>query len=209
MLHTQAVANSSLLHSQWQFVVSDCWKQLFCEPRKHCIVCARAECVCVLKSCPTLCDPMDCSPPGSSVHEDSLPFPSPGDLADPGIELMSLRLLHWQADSFPLSHLGSPVEVSPNLWSFWPCPVWSHNGGLGADFPNCLVTWAQGALRTASQIIIYIPCVNGNSNIQTHGYWVKMRPSVVILVGGKAGCKPEPLKSVTYRKPGLPWWLRG
>ena len=24
--------------------------------------------VCVLQSCPTLCDPMDCSPPGSSVH---------------------------------------------------------------------------------------------------------------------------------------------
>ena len=28
-------------------------------------------CVCVLvaQSCPTLCDPMDCSLPGSSVHE--------------------------------------------------------------------------------------------------------------------------------------------
>ena len=25
-----------------------------------------------LQSCPTLCDPMDCSPPGSSVHGDSL-----------------------------------------------------------------------------------------------------------------------------------------
>ena len=26
-------------------------------------------CMCsVVKSCPTLCDPMDCSPPGSSVH---------------------------------------------------------------------------------------------------------------------------------------------
>ena len=24
-----------------------------------------------LQSCPTLCNPMDCSPPGSSVHEDS------------------------------------------------------------------------------------------------------------------------------------------
>ena len=34
-----------------------------------------------------------------------LPFPSPGDLPDPGIET---RLLHWQGDSSPLSHLGSP-----------------------------------------------------------------------------------------------------
>ena len=25
----------------------------------------------VAQSCPTLCDPMDCSPPGSSVHGDS------------------------------------------------------------------------------------------------------------------------------------------
>ena len=29
-----------------------------------------AHCL-VAKSCPTLCDPMDCSPPGSSVHGDS------------------------------------------------------------------------------------------------------------------------------------------
>ena len=26
----------------------------------------------VTQLCPTLCDPMDCSPPGSSVHGDSL-----------------------------------------------------------------------------------------------------------------------------------------
>ena len=47
--------------------------------------------------CTTLCDPMDCSPAGSSVHGifqarimGGLPFPIPGDLPDPGIELMSL-----------------------------------------------------------------------------------------------------------------------
>ena len=53
-------------------------------------------CVCVCmhaQSCPTLCDPMDCSPPGSSSigfsRQESwseLPFPSPGDLPDPGFE---------------------------------------------------------------------------------------------------------------------------
>ena len=48
-------------------------------------------------SCLTLCDPLDCSLPGSSVHEFSrqeywsgLPFLTPGDLPDPGIEPMSL-----------------------------------------------------------------------------------------------------------------------
>ena len=47
----------------------------------------------VAQSCLTLCDPMDCSLPGSSVHGFSrqeywsgLPFPSPGDLSNPGIE---------------------------------------------------------------------------------------------------------------------------
>ena len=36
-----------------------------------------------------------------------LPFPSPGDLPDLGIKPTSL-LSHWQADSLPLSHQGSP-----------------------------------------------------------------------------------------------------
>ena len=48
-------------------------------------------------SCPTLCDPVGCSPPGPlsmgfSRQESwsGLPFPSPGDLTDPGIKPMSL-----------------------------------------------------------------------------------------------------------------------
>ena len=72
----------------------------------------------VTQSCPTLCDPMDCSPPGSSDMEFSrqeywsgLPFPSPGDLPDPGIEPESSTL---QADSL----LTEPPGVT---WSSpWP-----------------------------------------------------------------------------------------
>ena len=61
--------------------------------------------------CLALCDPMDCSLPaplsmGFPRQEWSgLPFSSPGDLPDPGIEPESSAL---QADSLPLSHLGSP-----------------------------------------------------------------------------------------------------
>ena len=48
MLHTQAVANSSLLHSQWQLVVSDYWKQHFwTQETLHC-VCMCSVCVCML-----------------------------------------------------------------------------------------------------------------------------------------------------------------
>ena len=59
----------------------------------------------VAQSCPTLCDSMDCSPPGSSVHGvfqarilGGFPFPIPGDLPNSGIELMSPAL---QEDSLP------------------------------------------------------------------------------------------------------------
>ena len=69
-------------------------------------VCAHAQ------LCLTLCNPMDCSPPGSSVHGISqarilewvVPFPSLGDLPDPGIEPISLASLHWQGESLPLRH---------------------------------------------------------------------------------------------------------
>ena len=47
----------------------------------------------VAQSYPTLCDPMDCSLPGSSVHEifqawvlEWVAFPPPGDLPNLGIE---------------------------------------------------------------------------------------------------------------------------
>ena len=60
----------------------------------------RSLCVCVhARSCLTLCNPMDCSPAGSSVHGilqrrivEQVPFPSPGDLPDPGIEPTSPAL---------------------------------------------------------------------------------------------------------------------
>ena len=63
-------------------------------------VCVHAK---LLQSCPTLCDPMDCSSPGCSVHGDS-PGKNTGvgcyallqgDLLDPGIKLTSLSLLFF------------------------------------------------------------------------------------------------------------------
>ena len=58
------------------------------------------------QSCPSLCDPMDCSPPGSSLHGIFQPkilewvaIPSPGDLPNPGIKPGSAAL---QTDSLPI-----------------------------------------------------------------------------------------------------------
>ena len=69
-----------------------------------------------LQLCPTLCDPMDYSLPGSSVHRNLqaripqwLPFPSPGDFPNLGIELESLisPTLAGRC-SYQEQHLGSP-----------------------------------------------------------------------------------------------------
>ena len=71
------------------------------------------------QSCLTLCDPMDCSLPGSSVHGISrqeywgvLPFPSPGDLPNPGIEPRSPAL--W-ADTLPSEPPGKPTLYIVNI----------------------------------------------------------------------------------------------
>ena len=68
-----------------------------------------------LQSCLTLCDPVDYSPPGSSVpgffrqeYWSGLPCPPPGDLPDPGIKPMSLTSPASAGGFFyHLSQLGS------------------------------------------------------------------------------------------------------
>ena len=69
----------------------------------------------VSQSWTILCDAMNCSPLGSSVLGifqarilEWVAIPSPGDLPSPGIKQRLFCLLHWQADSLSLSHLGSP-----------------------------------------------------------------------------------------------------
>ena len=72
-----------------------------------------------LQSCLTLCNPVDYSPPGSSLSMEfsrqeywsGWPFPSPGDLPNPGIKLRSLAS---QTDSLP-SELPVGSRVRQNL----------------------------------------------------------------------------------------------
>ena len=70
-------------------------------------------CAKLLQSCPTLYNPMDCSPPGSSVQEilqarilEWIAISFRG-FPDPGIEPICLHPLHWQVDFSPQHHLGS------------------------------------------------------------------------------------------------------
>ena len=69
----------------------------------------------VTQSCPTLCDPMNINPPGSSVHGilQARILQWVAISSSRGIFLIQrwnpslLHLLHWQANSLPLSHLVS------------------------------------------------------------------------------------------------------
>ena len=71
----------------------------------------------VAQSRPTLCNPMDCGPPGSSVH---------GILQSEILEWVAIsyfrgssqprdqtRLLHWQTDSLPPELPGKPRFLKP------------------------------------------------------------------------------------------------
>ena len=73
-------------------------------------------CAQLLQQCLTLCSPMDCRPPGSSVHGilqarilQWVPFLSPGDLPDPGIKHASPVAPALLADFLLLSHPRSPL----------------------------------------------------------------------------------------------------
>ena len=71
--------------------------------------------------CLTLCNPVGCNPPGFSVHGiieqenwSGLPFPTPGDLPDPGIEpasLHSLQLTALAGKFFTTEPPGKPNTV--------------------------------------------------------------------------------------------------
>ena len=70
----------------------------------------------VAQACLTVCEPMDCSPPGSSVHRILRArilawVAPPGDLPDPGIKPGSSA---FQADSLQ-------SELPGKLWSHTAC----------------------------------------------------------------------------------------
>ena len=123
-----SLADGGFLNS---FIQSFCHHICKCNFSSICEVCGhsgvmnttvRRKKVLVVQSCLILCDPMDCSPPGSSVPgilqaRILIPysFPPVGDLPTPGIKPRSPAL---QADSLPAELPGKPkTSQSPPLRS--------------------------------------------------------------------------------------------
>ena len=83
----------------------------------HFLLCVHAE---SLKSCPTLCDPMNCSPPGSSVHG-----------------ILQARILEWVAIS---SSRGSLRPRNQTLVSCIGRRVLYHSCHLESPFSSLLIS---------------------------------------------------------------------
>ena len=94
----------------------------------------------LLQSCPVLCDPVNHSLPGSSIHGilqarklEWVAMPSSGDLPDPGIEPVSVSLMSpaLSGGFFTTSGLRSPpLQYSTTVLSILSPPQIIHKGLL-------------------------------------------------------------------------------
>ena len=102
----------------------------------------------VTQSCPTLCDPMDCSPPGSSVHGSQarilegvvIPF-SRGSSRTHG---SNLNLLHCRQILLLLSHQGEVPTNSRLTESLTLQPEGTEFRQLWSELGKRFFPWASG-----------------------------------------------------------------
>ena len=111
---------------------------LFYKHGKIYVCCAK-----LLQPCPTLCDSLDCSPPGSlsvafsrQEYWSGLPCPPPGDLLETGIKPTSLMFPARQVGSLHQHHLLYPDNHDGVLTHLEP------------DILECEVKWALGSITT-------------------------------------------------------------
>ena len=95
----------------------------------------------VIQSCPTLSDPTDCSPPGSSGHG-----------------IFQARVLEWGAIAFSKVFLYLPPNHKP---------MYQQNFRLPSLLP---ISWAQRPSRMAVPLLIIVPlCHLTEKSIRNNG----------------------------------------
>ena len=126
----------------------------------------------VAQSCPTLCDPMDGSLPGSGSmgfsrqeYWSGLPLPSPGDLPNPGIKPRSLAL---QTDALLSEALGKPrTDAKAEAPILWPPDARSW---LIRKDPDAGKDWGQKEKgMTEDEMVGWRPWLDGHEFEQTLG----------------------------------------
>ena len=97
----------------------------------------------VAQSCPTLCDPMDCSLPGSSVHG-----------------IFQARILEWVAISF--SNFNKAVFIFVIYYVQFLYPAFKIYCYITSIFPCCYTDFVIVALMTAlpeCYLNVFLCCV--------------------------------------------------
>ena len=121
----------------------------------------------VTQSCPTLCDPMNCSTPGLPVHHQLLKF--------------TQTHAHWVSDAIQLSHPLSPFLLLPSIFPSirvfsnesiicirWP-KYWSFSFNIS---PSNIQDWFL--LRLTSWIFMQskgLSRVFSNTTVQKHQFF--------------------------------------
>ena len=134
------VARSSLNMLFWVWLK---WFRWLPEPNHEC--CAKS-----LQSCLTLCDPTDCSPPGSSVHGDS-----PGKNTGVGCHFLLQGIFPTQGSNPGLPHCRQILHhwAPRDRFEFWRLQ--------NADFR--VLSALQGALVLREVVVQGVACLPGNT----------------------------------------------
>ena len=152
----------------------------------HCLPCQEIEMlkedVCA-QSCPTLCEHMDCGPPGFSVHGIlqtrilewvGISFSRE---STQGSNSCLLPLLHWQA-GYQLSHWGSPKGR--------PLPEKRPEEGMTDEEGQTAPSWTgrRYILQLELCLVIYCPCHQLMSqHLKTGAVFISALFNPVYLVG--------------------------
>ena len=102
----------------------------------------------VTQSCPTLHDPMDCSPPGSSVHGDS-----PGKNTGVGCRALLQGIFPTQGLNSGLQHCGQILYHLSHQGS--PCYV-SYSTNIAPPYGRCWINNSFYHLQRCIKTVIII-----------------------------------------------------
>ena len=134
----------------------------------------------VAQSCPTLCDPMDCSPPGSSVHGilqarilEWVAISSPGDLQTQGL---NPGLWHWRQTYYRLSHgevhkVGYFPLIGIHDRLFHASNLIRKQGITGSERPCHSWRTAETWTKNANSRTIQLPIYFGYLLLSTIAWW--------------------------------------
>ena len=129
------------------------------------------------QSCPTLCDPMDCSPPGSSVHGDSPGKNTPLECCHALLQGIfptqgsNPRLPLCRQILYPLSHQGSPRILEWVAYPFFRGTSWPRNWtGVSCTASGFFPSWAAREALLGRMAVLFLVFLRNLQTVFYSGY---------------------------------------